>query len=174
MDQIIVEPLSRTAISLLFPLVKLVAPSVDLQAWRRFALSALDRRRGTLAGVLTARRISRHHFSGMVCYRRELTLLDGQIMQIRNLMAIDILDTKPIILALMHFLGSLAQSGGCLKLHILVPEDNVSLLILPGLIGALQQTVKIHHCLDIYASTERRTDIEAAMMSSDGLTFRHQ
>lgn len=160
METLIVEPLSRTAISTAFPLVHLVMPRLDLQSWRRFAHSELDGRRGALAGILTAKWITRQHLSGMVCYRREPDLLQGQIMQIRNLIAIDILETQPIILALMRFLGSLARAGGCSKLHILVPEDDFSLLMLPGLITSLHQSATITRCLDIHLSTENLATTE--------------
>ena len=172
METIIVEPLSRTAISTAFPLVHMVMPRLDLQAWQRFAHSALDGRRGALAGILTAKWITRQHFSGMVCYRREPDLQHGQIMQIRNLIAIDILETKPIILALMRFLGSLARAGGCSKLHILVPEDNFSLLILPGLISSLHQPTTINRCLDIHLSTENFDETESAITHSWERDFR--
>jgi hypothetical protein len=174
METLIVEPLSRTAISTAFPLVHLVMPRLDLQAWRRFAHSALDGRRGEMAGILTAKWITRQHLSGMVCYRREPDLLQGQIMQIRNLIAIDILETQPIILALMRFLGSLARAGGCSKLNILVPEDDFSLLMLPGLITSLYHPATINHCLDIHFSAENLALMEDSITHSGDRDFRPQ
>lgn len=171
METVIVEHLSRTAISTAFPLVHLVSPKLDLQAWRRFAYSALDRRRGTLAGILTAKRIRRQHLCGMVCYRREPDLLQGQIMQVRNLIGIDILDAQPIILALIRFLGSLARTGGCSKLNILIPESEFSTSVIPALISSLRQPTTTNRYLNIQISIENLVAIEDTMSRSGNLVL---
>jgi hypothetical protein len=154
METLIVESLSRSAIPTAFPLVHLVTPELDLQAWRRFAISALDRRRGTLAGILVAKHDTHRHLSGLVCYRRELDLVQGRVMQARNLIGIDILDPKPIISALINGVAALARSGDCSKVRILVPDNKIYQSMLPDFMPLSRRHSTMTHCLDILLSTE--------------------
>ena len=129
-----VEALSRTAISDAFPIVHLVMPKLDLQAWQRFAQSSLHTSRDRPAGILIARRRARRHISGLVCYRLEADLTCGRIIQAGNLIGIDILDPRPIILLLIRHLGRLAQLNGCTAVHIRIPDGDSAATFLLGLL----------------------------------------
>ena len=77
MPKFVVEPLSRTHMLNVYPLVHLAVPTLDMCAWRRFVRLALDGRRGSRAGILVAKRAARRHICGLVCYRRETDLILG-------------------------------------------------------------------------------------------------
>jgi hypothetical protein len=153
MQRFIVEALSRTAILNAYPLVHLAVPTLDLPAWRRFTRLALDRRRGTLAGILVARRTARRHICGLVCYRREPDMIFGQVLQARNLIAIDILDTQSIVLALISSLRSLANANGCSSVHLMMPDTEFAALLLPNLIAGLDRRFVFNRWVDVTFST---------------------
>ncbi len=135
MPDYVVEALSRTAISDAFPMMHLVMPKLDLQAWRRFARFTLKTSRERPAGILIVRRSARHYICGLVCYRLEADMACGRIIQARNLIGIDILNPRPIILLLVRHLGLLAQSNGCKAVHIRIPNGESVATLLPGLLG---------------------------------------
>jgi len=149
MQKFFVEALPRSAILNAYPLVHLAVPTLDLPAWRRFAHLALDRRRGTLAGILAARRAARRHICGLVCYRREPDLILGQVIQARNLIAIDMLDTQPIVLALLSSLRSLALANGCSSVHLMMPDAEFAGSQLPDLIGRLDRRSAFNRWVDV-------------------------
>jgi hypothetical protein len=153
MKRIIVEALSRTAVLNAYPLVRLAVPTLDVQAWRRFARLALDRRRGTLAGILVAKRVTRRHICGLVCYRREPDLIFGQVMQARNLIAIDILDTRSIVLALISGLRSLARANGCSSVHLMMPDTEFVTSLLPDLIAHMDRRSAFNSWVDVTFSS---------------------
>ena len=153
MQKFVVEALSRTAILNAYPLVHLAVPTLDLPAWLRFARLALDRRRGTLAGILVARRTARRHICGLVCYRREPDMIFGQVLQARNLIAIDILDTQSIVLALISSLRSLANANGCSSVHLMMPDTEFAALLLPNLIARLDRRFVFNRWVDVTFST---------------------
>jgi hypothetical protein len=153
MQKIIVEALSRAAILNAYPLVRLAVPTLDLPAWRRFARLALDRRRGTLAGILVAKRPARRHICGLVCYRREPDLILGQVMQARNLIAIDILDTRSIVLALVSGLRALARANGCSSVHLMMPDTEFAASLLPDLIARLDRRSALDRWVDVTFSS---------------------
>lgn len=149
MRKFVVEALSRTAVLNAYPLVHLAVPTLDLPAWRRFARLALDRRRGSLAGILVAKRAARRHICGLVCYRREPDLILGQVIRARNLIAIDILDTQSIILALISNLRSLARANGCSSVHLMMPDSEFATSLLPDLIAHLDRRSAFNRWVDV-------------------------
>jgi hypothetical protein len=153
MPKFVVEPLSRTAILNAYPLVHLAVPTLDLPAWRRFARLALDRRRGTLAGILVARRAARRHICGLVCYRREPDMILGQVLQARNLIAIDMLDTQSIVLALISSLRPLAKANGCSSVHLMMPDTEFAASLLHNLIAHLDRRFAFNRWVDVTFST---------------------
>jgi len=153
MQKIFVEALSRSAILNAYPLVHLAVPTLDLPAWRRFARLAFDPRRGTLAGILVARRAARRHICGLVCYRREPDLILGQVMQARNLIAIDILDTQSIVLALVSSLRSLAWANSCSSVHLMMPDAEFAGSQLPDLIARLDRRSAFNRWVDVTFSS---------------------
>lgn len=155
MQKIFVEALSRTAVLNAYPLVHLAVPTLDLPAWRRFARLALDRRRGTLAGILVARRAARRHICGLVCYRGEPDMVLGQVMMARDLIAIDILDTHSIVYALISSLRSLARANGCSSVHLMMPDTEFATSLLPDLIAHFDRRSVYNRWIDVtFAANE--------------------
>jgi hypothetical protein len=152
MQKFVIEALSRTAILNAYPLVHLAVPTLDLPAWRRFVRLALDARRGKRAGILVARRAARRHICGLVCYRREPDLILGQVMQARNLIAIDILDTQSILLALVSSLKSLARANGCSSVHLMMPDAEFAASPLPDLIARQDDHSTFNRWVDVIFS----------------------
>jgi hypothetical protein len=149
MQNIIVEALSRAAILNAYPLVHLAFPALDLPAWRRFARLALGHRRGKMGGILVARRAGRRHISGLICYRREPDLVLGQVLRARDLIAIDIVDTGSIVLALISGLRSHARACGCSSVHLMMPDMGFSATLLPGLISHLGGCAAFNRWVDV-------------------------
>lgn len=140
-----VEALSRTAIRDAFPIVHLVMPALDLQAWLRFARSSLHSSRGQLAGILVVRRRARRHISGLVCYRLEVGLGCGRIIQARNLIGIDILDPRPIISILIRHLEQLARINRCTAVHIRAEEGDSAIGFLPECVAVEGTRGRVYH-----------------------------
>jgi hypothetical protein len=149
MGDYIVEALSQKSIGEAFPLMHLVMPKLDLQAWQHFARFALDGRRGRLAGILIARRTARRHICGLVCYRLEADFSSGRVIQARNLIGIDILDPRPIISALISKLGRVAQDNGCAAVHVSIPEGEVAASHLPGLLTRHELQRRVQRMLNV-------------------------
>jgi hypothetical protein len=149
MPKFVVEPLSRTHMLNVYPLVHLAVPTLDMCAWRRFVRLALDGRRGSRAGILVAKRAARRHICGLVCYRRETDLILGQVMQARNLIAIDMLDTQSIVLALVSSLRSLARANSCSSVHLMMPETEFAASGLPDMIAGLDRRSAFNHWVDV-------------------------
>lgn len=152
MPDYVVEALSRTAISDAFPLMHLVMPELDLQAWQRFARSSLQTSRGWPAGILTVRRSIRRHICGLVCYRLEADLTRGRVIQARNLIGIDILNPRPIILLLTRHLEQLALSNGCTAVHIRIPDGQWAATPLPALLDGEGLQTQLRCLLDVELS----------------------
>jgi hypothetical protein len=143
-----VEALPRAAVSLAFPLMHMVTPGLDLQAWRRFAHMSLLTSRARPAGILVARRRARRLICGLVCYRLEAELPSGRVLRARNLVGIDILDPGPIILLLIQNLLWLARSNDCSAVHIRVP-DAAATGLLRGLLHGDGLHGRVRHPLDV-------------------------
>lgn len=149
MEDYIVEVLARNAIGDAFPMLHLVMPKLDLQAWQHFARFALDARRGRLAGILVARRMARRHICGLVCYRIEADFSTGRILQARNLIGVDMLDTRPIISALLGKLGRVAQASGCAAVHVSIPEGEFAASALASLLGRHELQRRVRRLLNV-------------------------
>ena len=105
-----------------YPLLCLSIPGLDMQDWKRFCRLSLSRRIRPRNGILVARRIGRSFICGLVAYRCEVDLAAGRMLQAEHLAVADILDTRPIILALMHALSALGRAQNCSRIHILAAE----------------------------------------------------
>lgn len=128
MPDYVIGALLRTAISDAFPIMHLVMPGLDLQAWQRFARASLHTSRDRPAGILIARRSIRRHVCGLVCYRMETDLAYGRIIAARHLIAADILNNHTIMLLLVRHLARMARASFCTGVHIRVPHGETALL----------------------------------------------
>jgi hypothetical protein len=149
MSDYVVEALSRSAISAAFPIMHMVMPALNLQAWQRFARFALGTSQARPAGILVARRRLRRHICGVVSFRLEVDLAFGRIIRARNLVGIDILDASAVILALIEHLGILAQANGCTSVHISVSDGQSAAFLLPGQLARNGLRRQVHSALDV-------------------------
>lgn len=149
MQKFVVEALSRSTILNAFPLVHLAVPNLDLAAWRRFARLALECRRDARTGILVAKRSARRHICGLVCYRSEPDLILGQVMQARNFIAIDILDTQSIVLALVSSLRSTARANGCSAIHLMMPDAEFASSALHDMTVHIDRRSTVNQWIDV-------------------------
>lgn len=113
MPDFVVERLTVDRISLAYPLIREVAPSLDLQRWTRFARRAADPRRAPQGGILVVRRPPRPYPCGLVCYRRDADLEHNAVLTAEYFVAMDVLDPAAALEALVAELESEARRLGC-------------------------------------------------------------
>lgn len=123
MPRITVAPLSAEQIDTVFPLVREVAPGLRPAAWRRYARRVVGGMRAGRGGVMVARREGRRFPCGMFCYRREQDLAGEAVLVASHLVALDILDPRPVLVALVAELDALAPRLGCTAVHTLVADE---------------------------------------------------
>ena len=113
MADFLVERLSTDRIPLAYPLIREVAPTLDLQRWTRFARRATDPRREPGRGILVVRRPPRPFPCGLVCYRRDHDLAHGSVLTAEHFVAVDLLDPLSALEALVAELEGMARQLGC-------------------------------------------------------------
>jgi hypothetical protein len=91
----------------------------------------------------------RRHICGLVNYRLEADLASGRIIRARNLVGIDILDARPVILLLISQLGVLAQANDCASVHTSIPDSESAATLVPGLLDRDGLQSQVHCLLDI-------------------------
>jgi len=109
----VVEPLAKDQIAAAFPLIREAMPSLDIKSWTRLARDLTDPRRSRQRGILAARRHQRRHASGLLYYRKEHDLERGAILIADHYVAIDLLDARPVVAALITALERLAVELHC-------------------------------------------------------------
>ncbi len=87
-------------------------PAIDLQAWTDFARRLTGRRPGH-AGIMGAWREGRSFPCGLFCYRVDKTLGQGKVLIAEYFVAVDLLDPKGVLEALVGELDTLGQRLGC-------------------------------------------------------------
>lgn len=122
MSNYLIENLSRKDILTVYPLVRLTMPEIGIGDWRRFAISAISRRRGAAAGILIARAQNQQYICGMLTYRAVPDLALGRTLEISNMAALDILHPRQVIIELLRALGPLARLQNCRQVKIIVSE----------------------------------------------------
>lgn len=113
MSGITVTPLAADQIDIAYPLARQAAPGLRMAAWRRHARAALGAARTGRGGIMVARREGRVHPCGMVCYRREAELGGGAVLVASHLVALDILDPRPVLATLVAALEGLSRELRC-------------------------------------------------------------
>jgi hypothetical protein len=113
MANFLVEQLSADRIPLAFPLIRQVAPSLDLPRWARFARQLVRSRAGAKGGILVVRRPAMPYPCGMVCYRRDDDPAHTAVLTAEYLVAMDIVDPSGALDALVDRLEEMARELGC-------------------------------------------------------------
>jgi len=112
MSSFIVRPLPPEQILSVYPLVRETMPDVDLAAWTAFARRLSGRRR-TQAGIMAAYRQGRPFPCGLFCFQVDKALPQGRVLTAEYFVAVDLLDPRPVLTALVAELDALGQRLGC-------------------------------------------------------------
>ncbi len=117
--EILIEPMRAVHIGLVWPLVRVAAPHLPIAAWQKYArtLAARDVPAEDLArrprGILLARRRAQRFPCGLVCFQTKSDLTYGNVMTAEHLIALDLVDTDPVIRALVEHLERIGELLGC-------------------------------------------------------------
>ncbi len=122
---LLVEPFTRADLRLLFPLMRMAEPDIDLARWMTYA-SKLARRRDGRAGILVARRHVRRFPCGAVCFRQAEDLRYGSVLLAEHFVAIDPIDPHSVLRALTEKLDTLAKELGCGAVRVITPNSSAS------------------------------------------------
>ena len=112
-----VRALASDQILSVYPLIREAMPGVDLTAWTNFARRLtghrLTGRRMNTTGIMAAWREGRPFPCGLFCYRVDKTLGQGQVLIAEYFVAVDLLDPKGVLAALVDELDALGHRLGC-------------------------------------------------------------
>jgi hypothetical protein len=115
-----------------FPLLREAIPGLQLQAWLRFARRVTAARRTGHSGIMVVRRTPRPMPCGLFLWRRDEDLAHGAVLVAEHLVAIDLLDTDPVMTALVMELERLAQRLGCggIRTMVIRPDAPIATSLL--------------------------------------------
>lgn len=102
-----------------FPLIREAMPAIGLNAWTDFA-RRLTGRRPANAGIIAAWREGRPFPGGLFCYRVDSTLGQGRVLIAEYFVAIDLLDPKAVLDALVAELDALGRRLDCAAVRSVV------------------------------------------------------
>jgi hypothetical protein len=108
-----VEALRPDQLRAVYPLIREAVPDLTLPAWLRFARPLTAPRRAAHSGIVAARRTGRVHPGGLFCYRVDRDLERGKILIAERFVAVDLLDPKAVLTALVAELEGLGTRLGC-------------------------------------------------------------
>jgi len=132
MEEYVIEPLARCNVLSAYPLMQLTEPQMSLAAWKVLALGAIGRRGSQARGILVARRRARQHISGMVWFHTERDFALGRVLAASHLVAVDILESREIMLDLVKALAAQARLRRCKQVRLVVTEGAAMAGMLPG------------------------------------------
>lgn len=115
-----VRPWSADQLSVVFPLVRGIMPSLTLRSWQRYARRLFSTRRPAQSGIVVATRGARPLPCGLFCWRREQDPERGDIIVAEHFVAMDILDPRPVQDALLRELERMGRESGCVTVRSIV------------------------------------------------------
>lgn len=111
-----VRALDPKEIAAAYPLARLLAPTLDMATWQQFAGKILGgaptEERGILAAVGEG-----GYLCGLLIYRVTHDLRYGRVLTADHVIALDIVDRKPVAAALLAALEELSEALGCDALY---------------------------------------------------------
>lgn len=107
-----VRALAPDEIRSVYPLIREAMPAVDLAVWADFARRLTGRRLAN-TGIMAAWREGRPFPCGLFCYRVDKTLGQGKVLIAEYFVAVDLLDPKGVLKALVAELDALGHRLGC-------------------------------------------------------------
>lgn len=120
MGDFIIEALSREQVAAVYPLIREAVPTLGLTEWLRFARPLTGARRSGQSGIVAARREGRAFPCGLFCYRVDVDLTLGKVLEADHFVAVDLLDPGAVLAALVDELDVLAHRLGCKAVRSLV------------------------------------------------------
>jgi len=112
MSAFTVRALSPDQILSVYPLIREAMPEVALNDWTEFA-RRMTGRRSRNAGIMAAWREGRSFPCGLFCYRVDKMLGQGRVLIAEHFVAVDLLDPKSVLTALVAELDALGRRLGC-------------------------------------------------------------
>lgn len=114
-------PLERDHVDLAYPLVVTLHPFLALEDWRAYAGRLIS---GTDAstGIVTVRNPF-GTIQGLASYLQRPTLSSGNILQVDDLIALDLIDPDSITRALMDALAQVGLTLGCDAVSYCLPSE---------------------------------------------------
>ena len=120
MSQFILERLAPEHSPLVYPLIREAIPGLGLADWKRFVRRTASPRNAAREGVIAARRVNQPYPCGLFCYRRDNDVEHGAVLTADHIIALDILDPRPVLDALLGELDAMAARLGCRAVRSLV------------------------------------------------------
>lgn len=128
LEGIAVQRLAAADFRAAYPLVRAAIPTLGLDSWLRFARRIADPDRAGRSGIMAAWRKSRPYPAGLFWYRRDCDLECGTALHAHGFIAIDIIDHRPIVHALVAALEELGNTLGCQVIRPVIDIDADGLL----------------------------------------------
>ncbi len=135
MVDVVVAPLSGADVRVVYPLMREAEPTLSLAAWLSYAQRVAALRQSRREGILVACRAGRTLPCGAVCYRRDHDLRYGWCLTAEHFIAVDLLDPRVVLMALLAELEVVAVKLGCTAIRSILHggrDDLTEDLLLAG------------------------------------------
>lgn len=109
-----------------YALIRGVVPGLSLAKWTRYARRTARPGRSGRSGIRVVRG-AKSYPVGLVCYRVEDDLLVGQILRAHHFVALELLEARPVLTALVEGLDALAMELGCNTVESLLHGPDTAL-----------------------------------------------
>ena len=120
MSGFVIEVLAPDRLRAVYPLIREAEPTIGLSVWLAFARPLTQRRRAAQSGIIAARREGRAFPSGLFCYRVDNDLTHGRVLIAEHFVAVDLLDSRAVLAALVAELDALGARLGCTAVRSVV------------------------------------------------------
>lgn len=114
-----IRPVTADLVAQAFPVVQAAVPDVTLEQWRAFATNPPGENGMGLVGVFN----EQGYIVGLFAYRREPHLQHGHILRICHLAAVDLVDSEPVLQALLQAIEDQAKAQDCSAILMATPAS---------------------------------------------------
>ncbi|HEY0833176.1 MAG TPA: hypothetical protein VGE72_04620 [Azospirillum sp.] len=117
------KPLGLRQIDQAYPLVRTIAPDLEVERWRGFAtaLTGLSRASGAPGGIMTAQN-ERGYIHGLFSYSVRADLHYGQVLAVDNFIVLDLFNPAGAASVLLKAMEDVARAHHCAAIHTALPE----------------------------------------------------
>ena len=125
----IVKHLSARKVAQAYPLVQSASSDLSLEKWRSY-VAARSAPGGVIlhgGGVVSVEN-AQGYIHGLFDYRIDVDLDCGRTLVCANVVALDLLGTKPVLAILFDEMESLAKHHRCQAVHVSVPQSHTALV----------------------------------------------